>query len=98
MKSALILSLSLLISGCASLGKGVAEAFLEKQEEEDTRLCHVYGESFGGIEPNFAESQGKTKVLMVHGVGHHIPDYSTEFMEKLAKELSLTVMDRKYKE
>ena len=98
MKSILILSLAVLISGCASFGKGVAEAFLEKQEDEDTRLCQVYGESFGGIEPDFAESQGKTKVLKVHGVGHHIPGYSTEFLEKLAKELNLTVMNRKYKE
>ena len=98
MKFALILSLFLFISGCASFGKGIAQAFLEKQEKEDTRLCHVYGKSFGGIEPDFAKSQGKTKLLKIHGVGHKVPGHSTEFLEKLAKELNLTVMNRKYKE
>ena len=98
MKPALILTLSLLISGCMSFGKGVAEAFLEKQEAEDKRICQVYGDSFGGIEPNLAKTESTTKVLMVHGVGHHVPGYSAEFLEKLAKELNLTVMNRDHKE
>ena len=41
----------LLLSGCASLGKGITEAILEKQDSEDTRLCQVTGEKFTGLKP-----------------------------------------------
>ncbi len=89
----------IIISGCSSFGKGVAEAFLERQaDDEDARICQVYGDSFGGVEPNLTNKRGKTKLLMVHGVGHHNPGYSAEFLEKLAKELNLTVMSRDYKD
>ncbi|MDD2658875.1 MAG: hypothetical protein PHY54_04225 [Methylococcales bacterium] len=83
------LAAAMLLSGCASLGKGAAEAVLEKSENEDTRQCQVWGEPFPGIEAELAKRGGKTKVLFVHGVGDHIPGYTTEFLEKLAKELNL---------
>ena len=83
-------SLSIVLSGCASFGKGVAEAVLEKSNTEDTRVCQVRGKSFAGIAPGLAKPHGKTKVLMVHGVGDRLPGYSTEFLEKLANELKLT--------
>lgn len=86
-----ILALALLSSGCASIGKGITEAILEKQEEEDTRICEIKGEKFSGIKPQLEASGRKMKLLMVHGVGNHLPGYSTQFMEKLAKELDLTV-------
>jgi hypothetical protein len=92
------LSLSILLSGCASFGKGVAEAFLEKSDTEDTRSCQVRGKPFEGIAPGLEKSQGKTKVLMVHGVGDRLPGYSTEFLEKLAKELHLTAKSSSYKD
>jgi hypothetical protein len=85
------LSIAILISGCASIGKGAAEAVLEKSEKEDTRQCQVWGNPFTGIETDLAKKQGETKVLFVHGVGDHIPGYTTEFLEKLAKELNLNV-------
>ena len=85
------LAIAMLLSGCASIGKGAAEAVLEKSENEDTRQCQVWGEPFAGIEADLAKKQGKTKVLFVHGVGDHIPGYTTEFLEKLAKELNLNV-------
>lgn len=91
-------ALAIGLSGCASLGKGVAEAFLEKQQSEDIRKCQIWGESFAGIQPYLSKTKGKTKVLMVHGVGRHIPGYSTEFLEKLAHELDLTVMSRQHKQ
>ncbi|MEY4718623.1 MAG: hypothetical protein RL563_1241 [Pseudomonadota bacterium] len=93
----LALSLSLLLSGCASIGKGIAEAVMEKQEGEDTRLCEITGEAFGGIKPQLEVPGRKMKVLMVHGVGNHLPGYSTQFLEKLAKELDLTVTGKTYK-
>ncbi|WP_262967092.1 hypothetical protein [Methylobacter psychrophilus] len=85
------LAIALLLSGCASLGKGAAEAVLEKSENEDSRQCQVWGEAFTGIAADLANKQGKTKVLFVHGVGDHIPGYTTQFLEKLAKELNLNV-------
>jgi len=85
------------LSGCASLGKGMAEAFLEKQQSADTRLCEIWGKSFKGLSPFLNNKQGKMKVLMVHGVGDHLPGYSTQFVEKLAKELDLPVMSTQYK-
>ncbi len=97
MKSALIVTLSILISGCASFGRGVAEAFLENRNQEDLRVCEVYGKSFPGIAPNLKLEAGTTKLLMVHGVSHHFPGYSTEFMGKLARELGLNVRNRNYK-
>ncbi len=86
----------LLLSGCASLGKGVVEAFLENQQQVDTRQCEVRGPSFSGIQAGFA-AEGKIKVLMTHGVGIHAPGYATEFSEKLAKALNLSVMSNRYK-
>ncbi|MDD5268153.1 MAG: hypothetical protein PHO08_13655 [Methylococcales bacterium] len=84
-----LLAIAMLLSGCASLGKGAAEAVLEKSENEDTRQCQVWGEPFTGIETELTQKNKKTKVLFVHGVGDHIPGYTTEFLEKLAKELNL---------
>ncbi|MFA6164015.1 MAG: hypothetical protein WC685_11370 [Methylobacter sp.] len=85
------------LSGCASLGKGIAEAFLEKQQSTDTRLCEIWGKPFPGLSPFLNNKKGKMKVLMVHGVGDHLPGYSTQLVEKLAKELDLPVMSAQYK-
>jgi hypothetical protein len=86
----LLLSITLYLSGCSSIGKGVAEALLEKTESEDTRLCQIWGSPFPGISASLDKTKGKTKVLMVHGVGDHVPGYTTQFLEKLAKQLHLT--------
>ncbi len=85
------LAIAHLLSGCASLGKGAAEAVLEKSENEDSRQCQVWGQAFTGIAADLAKKKGKTKVLFVHGVGDHTPGYTTQFLEKLAKELNLNV-------
>ena len=83
------LAMAMLLSGCASIGKGAAEAVLEKSESEDTRQCQVWGEPFAGIKADLDKNKGRTKVLFVHGVGDRYPGYTTEFLEKLAKELNL---------
>ncbi len=77
------------LTGCASIGKGAVEALLEREEEQDVRQCDVRGESFEGLAPWVDDKEAITKVLMVHGVGNHIPGYATQFMEKLASELQL---------
>ena len=98
MKLIFIVTLSLVMTGCTSFGKGIAEAVLESQEEEDTKICDIVGKSFGGIEPSFAKTEGKTKLLQIHGVGNHVPGYSTEFLDKLADELDMPVRNSNYKE
>ena len=98
MKHITLLILSLIISGCASFGEGIATAYLNKQAEEDTRVCEVYGKKFDGLSASFAKTEGLVKVLMVHGVGTHTPGYSSHFLEKLAVELDLPVMGSRYKE
>lgn len=96
-KPLFFLLIMLFLHGCASVGKGVAEAFLEKQQAADNRLCQIWGKPFTGIGPFLNNSQGKMKVLMVHGVGKHLPGYSTRFLEKLSHELDLSVMSSPYK-
>lgn len=96
-KLSLVLAISVLLSGCASFGRGITEAILEKQDNEDTRLCEIIGNQFTGLKPQLEAPGRKMKVLMVHGVGNHLAGYSTEFLEKLAKELDLPVTTRAYK-
>lgn len=96
-KTALLLCLGLGLNGCASIGEGIAKAVMEKENEEDTRVCEITGERFTGLKPQLEVDGRKMKVLMVHGVGNHLPGYSTQFLEKLAKELDLTVTAKAYK-
>ncbi|MGR9106162.1 MAG: hypothetical protein ACU843_04435 [Gammaproteobacteria bacterium] len=98
MKTLVLSILAVVLCGCASLGEGITKAILEKQEAEDLRVCQIIGKSFRGIAPTLEKVQGTTKVLMVHGVGSHFPGYSTEFLEKLSKELELRVKNRIFKE
>jgi len=95
---ALMIVLIFLLGGCASFGKGVVQGLLEDAEEKDTRACQIWSKGFAGIDASIDRKEGRTKVLMVHGVGHHIPGYSTILLEKLAKELDLPVLESPYKE
>jgi len=98
MKKILLLSMSLAISGCASFGEGIATAVLKKQEQEDLRACKISGKSFAGMQSSLELPGDTVKVLMVHGVGTHVPGYSTQFQGKLAAELNLTAKSSRYKE
>ncbi|MCK5355396.1 MAG: hypothetical protein KAJ63_09780 [Methyloprofundus sp.] len=98
MKKIVLLTASALLSGCASFGEGIATAIMEKQEQEDIRECRVDGKQFGGMQDNFENAGDSLKVLMVHGVGTHIPGYSTQFQEKLAAELQMPAKSSRYKE
>ncbi len=93
----LLLSICVFLSGCASFGKGITEALLEKQDSIDTRVCEITGPKFNGLKPQLEVPGRKMKVLMVHGVGNHLPGYSTQFLEKLSQELDLTVTGKTYK-
>ncbi len=76
----------------------MTEAFMGRFNSEDTRVCQVRGQSFAGIAPGLAKPHGKTKVLMVHGVGDRLPGYSTELMEKLSDQLMLTAKSSSFKD
>ncbi|MEQ1545627.1 hypothetical protein [Methyloglobulus sp.] len=89
--------LTLFLSACSSMGKGMVEAFFEQQDAVDTRVCEIWGKAFDGLAPFLDNRHGKLKVLMVHGVGDHLPGHSTQFVEKLAAELDLPVMSARKK-
>ncbi len=90
----IILTSIILLSGCSSIGRGMVEAVLDKKEEEDTRICQIRGEPFLGLAPQVKNPAGTAKVLMVHGVGDHIPGYSTQLMEKLSNEMKLNYIGK----
>jgi len=87
-----------LLEGCASIGKGIVQGLMEDSQEKDTRACQIWSGGFEGINASIDKTEGKTKVLMVHGVGHHIPGYSTILIENLMRELELPEMATPYKE
>jgi hypothetical protein len=98
---------AMLLSGCASLAKGVTEAVLERSEEQDTRACHVEGPASVGLESLMQAQENERggghsartlKVLMVHGIGKHLPGYSARLTEHLMPELKLDLREEHYKE
>jgi len=98
-----LLCILAVLGGCASFGEGVARG-LVGDKKEDTRRCYVRGPTFDGIEqliekaeqagPNSGED---VKVIMVHGIGTHLPGYSTRLAENLARELKLDIVGREPK-
>jgi hypothetical protein len=106
-KIPLVIVLLIMVSGCAGIAKGVTQAILERSEEEDTRACHIEGPSSEGLEALMREQEreragGKStrvlKVLMVHGIGKHLPGYSARLTEHLMRELKLDLRQENYKE
>lgn len=85
------------LGGCSSIAKGVTEAVLEREDEEDMRQCEIQGPSFDGIRQSLDSQTGHpgkvTKVLMVHGISDHVPGYSSRFQKRLYEELGLTRTD-----
>ncbi len=105
-KTIALLSLLGLLPACAQFGKGVAEAVLE-QEKEDTRACYAEGPATSGLAALLDEQErerqtGPTdrqlKVLMVHGIGRHIPGYSGRLTEHLMPALGLSIREKTIKE
>lgn len=87
------------LSSCSSISKGVTEAVLE-HEEADTRQCTIEGARFDGLRQSLArqaEQKGVTKVLMVHGIGTHLPGYANRFRDNIVQSLGLNVTDAETK-
>ncbi len=106
-KIPLVIVLLIMVSGCASIAKGVTQAILERSEEQDTRACHIEGPSSEGLEALMREQENERavgnstrvlKVLMVHGIGKHLPGYSARLTEHLMRELKLDLREEMYKE
>ncbi len=95
------------LTGCGGIAKGVTEALLEKSEAEDTRACHIEGPPSAGLaalldaqaaERAAGPSGRQLKILMVHGIGHHIPGYSGRLTEHLMRALGLDLRDEDTKD
>jgi len=104
--STLLLTLTLLASGCASFGRGLGEA-LVANATKDTRQCAVRGHPFEGMESFLRlHEQGSEsatphhvlKVLMVHGIGTHSPGYGTGLAERLAMHMGLSITKRRFRQ
>jgi hypothetical protein len=107
-----LLTTAWLLAGCAGFGEGIARGLLAETQEpgEDTRLCEVSGPAFTGILPMLERQEGYPplgqagperpilKVIMVHGVGTHVPGYGARLSANLAQALGLTVIAPEPKE
>lgn len=96
-----IIGIFSLIIGTLTIGtKEVAKLVSEnikEQENNSEKICEIVGPAFNGIDSHLKKDKNKIKVLVVHGGGTHIPGYTTEFSEKLARELNLSVWSEKSK-
>lgn len=93
-----------LLSGCSSFGEGLGRALMKQGDKEDTRQCYIRGSAFDGVEQMMEKDQqgglasgNDLKLLMVHGIGTHLPGYATRLAENLARELNLDVVNREPK-
>lgn len=95
-----------LLPGCSSIFEGVTRGLMagrgqDKQTPEDTGVCLIRGAAHEGIASSLDRQAGgvghATKVLIVHGIGRHIPGYSGRLQEMLTDALGLDVMQRDFK-
>jgi hypothetical protein len=104
MRAPLLLLVALALTGCQSLGRGIAEAVLEAtgRSSEDTRKCEVVGPPFTGLEGRLAVQDGlppvgsepdrrELKVLFIHGIGTHLPGHGAALADNLGRALGLEV-------
>lgn len=95
-------ALMIALTGCASISKGITEAVLDRKVA-DTRKCDINGGPFEGVRQSLerqtaGHSTHTTKILMVHGIKKHLPEYSTRFQEKLTRSLKLDVKNQEVKQ
>ncbi len=101
----------LVICGCASFGRGVAEGIMESQGQgrEDTRACWIDGAPFDGIAPLLERQRGfddvravnpqrpRLHVIYIHGIGTHQPGHGADLVEGLAETLALPIRSKRGK-
>lgn len=93
------------MSGCTSIAKGITEGIMAsrgKESQKDTGVCDIRGPAYEGIAPALEQeaiASGRiVKILMVHGIGKHLPGYSGRLQDKLTAALDLTVVQEHSKE
>ncbi len=85
------------LGGCAAFGRGVTQAFLNPDKDEDVRLCKIEGEPFSGLDATLRLAKAKSgpperstmRILIVHGVGQHDENYAKPLVDRLARGLGL---------
>ena len=101
-----LLILGFTLTGCAGIARGVTEAIMDDSDRQDTRACHIMGPPYQGLEALLEKQEekraagvetGELKLLMVHGIGHHLPGYSGRLQEHLMRALDLDVVDETVK-
>ncbi len=101
-----LLILGFTLTGCAGIARGVTEAIMDDSDKQDTRACHIMGPPYQGLEALLerqearraaGDDSGELKLLMVHGIGHHLPGYSGRLQEHLMRALDLDVVDETVK-
>lgn len=95
MKRTLFLFLFILLSGCASFGRGIVEGFLSEDHTDNATECLIWSSGFNGLKPTHEKV---TKVLLVHGIGLHSPGHSTPLMLALTQRMGFSTQNRNYKE
>lgn len=91
---ALLVALMPLLNGCSSIARGVTDSILARAAQEpEPGLCEIKGSAFPGLRQSLLDTRDRPgaqlKVLMVHGIGEHIPGYSGRFRDNLIHQLDL---------
>lgn len=90
------LFLLFLLTGCAGLGRGFAEAFFHTRKETSSEAtCLIWSEGFSGIADYTAPIK---KIMLIHGVGTHEPGHSSVLMRNITRMMNYTVQERTYKQ
>lgn len=91
---------SVAFAGCSSFGKGVTKAILEETKKEpDAKagLCEITGQGYTGLREAFAgatpENPKTLRMLIIHGIGEHLPGYSSRYQRRLALRLGMTMVE-----
>jgi hypothetical protein len=103
------LFLALLLNGCASIAKGVTQGVIgDPENRPDTRQCYIKGRPFQGLdaimqrlnasEYDRASDRPILKLLIVHGIGNHMPGYATRLAENIARSLQLNRVQERTKQ
>jgi len=93
------------LGGCASFGRGVAQALLNPEKDEDVRLCKIEGEPFTGLDATLRLAQAQSgstgrqtmRMLIIHGIGKHDENYAKPLVGRLARGLGLDRRDEQQK-
>jgi hypothetical protein len=94
------------LNACSSIARGVTEGLMANQGNEDEQfesICVIRGPAFEGLaalleQQSKAGASRSTKVLMVHGIGKHLPGYSARLQDNLTAALGLNVVQSNFKE